>query len=450
MSNRQVRLTVVGSRRSLDLAVPAGVAIAILMRDLLTLADELRDGDSPRAWGLARLGQGHLPPERSLRDIGVADGETLYIRELRRADGPARVEDVIELVQDTVGAGDAWGVSAARRLRLSVAGGVLTLTSAVAALQTPASARRTAGIALLAVSVVLLASGLTIARRRLAAPVAQALALLSWPAGVAGTVLVVTRGGSWAAGALAAGFAAWLALLALSAVVVPAVRPLAAGLVPGLVLAAGATLAVHSGVGRTTVAAVTALLALYLLGVLPRAVAAVGGVADLDDRAVEAGAPDSAAALTVVRTARRTLRWAVMGAALAGVVPMLILARTDRPIASVFVALLGVAFILRARGYNGPAEVAVLSTTGMLALAVALLAWLRHDPPGSAVTIGVGAAALAVLVLVGAALWTPSRVLQIRLQRLIDFGERLVAVSLLPVLAGVLDLYAAVAHRFGG
>jgi len=119
------RITVVGSRRRVDLSVPTDAAVIELLPQLVQLTGE---GDRPAArggWLLTRVGGEPLVPERSLGESGVVDGEMLY---LAGADGPPEppvVEDFSEAVAQLVEvSGGRWTARRAGQL-LGVLAGML-------------------------------------------------------------------------------------------------------------------------------------------------------------------------------------------------------------------------------------------------------------------------------------------------------------------------------------
>lgn len=92
-SDRLCRLTVVGPRRQVDLAVPAHVRLTTLLPDLVRLVGEAAQPDvAPGAWELGRLGDPPLAMDRTLAGYGVLDGEALYLTDSDQPLGPAVIE----------------------------------------------------------------------------------------------------------------------------------------------------------------------------------------------------------------------------------------------------------------------------------------------------------------------------------------------------------------------
>lgn len=101
MDDEQCRITVVGARRRVDLAVPARAPIAEYLPKLTRLCGQETNEAFPAAWSLALPGAPALSPGTSLADAEVRDGTTLYLRDAVAAetDEPV-ITDLAELVED--------------------------------------------------------------------------------------------------------------------------------------------------------------------------------------------------------------------------------------------------------------------------------------------------------------------------------------------------------------
>jgi hypothetical protein len=105
IADQHCRITVVGQRRRVDLAVPADAPIAEYVMTIARLSGDLYgdgysdDGDLPPAWSLALTGSPPLPLESSLADAGITDGQVLYLRDVAAGeDDEPVVTDVDEAV----------------------------------------------------------------------------------------------------------------------------------------------------------------------------------------------------------------------------------------------------------------------------------------------------------------------------------------------------------------
>ncbi|MFE1856633.1 EsaB/YukD family protein [Streptomyces sp. NPDC059489] len=95
------RITVVGERRQVDLAVPSHAPIVSYVNALARLCHEQDDDVMPVAWSLADTVGSPFAPERSLAELGVIDGQVLYLRDAAadELDEPV-VYDVAERVAE--------------------------------------------------------------------------------------------------------------------------------------------------------------------------------------------------------------------------------------------------------------------------------------------------------------------------------------------------------------
>ncbi|MEV0262788.1 EsaB/YukD family protein [Streptomyces sp. NPDC050617] len=113
MPDERCRVTVVGERRRVDLALPAQAPIAEYASRLATLCGQTEPEAMPPVWSLAESGGIPMAPGESLAAAGIVDGATLYLRDQREAElGELTVTDLDEQV---AGAQDADGLWNGRR-----------------------------------------------------------------------------------------------------------------------------------------------------------------------------------------------------------------------------------------------------------------------------------------------------------------------------------------------
>lgn len=95
------RITVVGERRQVDLAVPAAAPITTYVNNLARLCDQQESDIMPAAWSLATGMNEPFAPEHSLAQLGITDGQILYLRDVteHEFDEPV-VHDVGERVSE--------------------------------------------------------------------------------------------------------------------------------------------------------------------------------------------------------------------------------------------------------------------------------------------------------------------------------------------------------------
>jgi type VII secretion integral membrane protein EccD len=120
-----VRVSVVGGRTQLDVALPVDIPVATLVPELVKLVRS-RDVDAPSDapwpaarhtfWVLSRLDPATpLRPNDTLRAAGVVDGELLHLREQRALSAPTLYDDVVDAAARLNKAAYAgWNAAAAR------------------------------------------------------------------------------------------------------------------------------------------------------------------------------------------------------------------------------------------------------------------------------------------------------------------------------------------------
>jgi type VII secretion integral membrane protein EccD len=119
-----IRVSVVGGRTQLDIALPADIPVAAFLPELARLiksrdaerAEDLADRDERRTfWVLRRAGGADaLDPDRSLRAAGVENGALLHLSARRALSPPALYDDVVDAAARLNRASyAAWGATAA-------------------------------------------------------------------------------------------------------------------------------------------------------------------------------------------------------------------------------------------------------------------------------------------------------------------------------------------------
>ncbi|MGW7576438.1 EsaB/YukD family protein [Streptomyces sp. NPDC054765] len=109
MADEHCRVTVVGERKRVDLALPAQAPIAQYIPELTRLCDQPDSEVLPAAWSLALPGNRPFAPGGSLDAAGVVDGAVLYLRDVVEGemDSPV-VAEVEELVEQAGGGNRLW------------------------------------------------------------------------------------------------------------------------------------------------------------------------------------------------------------------------------------------------------------------------------------------------------------------------------------------------------
>src|SRR3954469_8085733 len=216
VDDERCRITVVGARRRVDLAVPARAPIAEYVPELTRLCGQETDGTFPGSWSLALPGARPFPLGASLVEAQVVDGATLYLRDVveGETDEPV-VTDLEVLAEEVRGGWDRW--TTRHRILATVGVGLSVLLGAVALLTFTSPSSPAAVITIIAGSGVAVLAG-TAARREwaLPAPLRTAVAMAACPlyalAGYALPTSANTAGTGIAAGAAIGALAAALAL----------------------------------------------------------------------------------------------------------------------------------------------------------------------------------------------------------------------------------------------
>lgn len=151
VDSRLCRVTVVAPNTRMDVALPEHVRMCDLQPDLLQHAADgpggeemLEAGGDAGGWTLARLGGAPLDPKLTPRQLGLVDGEELFLSPIEDTAPEAVFDDVIDAVAVASNSrGRRWEVESSRRFGVACAaaglggGAVVTyLTGSLAAMWT--------------------------------------------------------------------------------------------------------------------------------------------------------------------------------------------------------------------------------------------------------------------------------------------------------------------------
>jgi type VII secretion integral membrane protein EccD len=432
-------VTVVGTTRRADLALPSRVSVAELLPELVRLLEDHSIGSpTPRRWSLLRLGGEPLDGERSLDDQGVLDGTMLFLRDTTTPSPAPVVEDIVESVAIAVELrAGRWTVEWAQYVLLGAAA-ASGVGAAAMALSIGPPPQRAAWAVAGALALTAGAASARLAARPLVAAVLALAALPSWA--VAGAALAAGSqpgGPLWVEGA-AAGIAA--GALAAWAVSRSAAGPAVAALMVAVPLAVVAAVGGALRVGVTGQAAVTAVLLLAIADQLPRLSALLAGLSPSAGSTPAMLGPVAAR----VERAHRLLAWLLAGVGLGLAGAMATVAAGQGVVPRVLCAALAAAVALRARRYRFTAEVLPLTLAalaGAAALAWALAGDLRSmgaaGPPAMLAALLGATAAWTALALAAPRVREPSP----RLRQQLDRLEATVNIALVPLVAAVLGLF---------
>lgn len=433
-TGRRTRVTLSGARRRADLALPSDEPLGLLVPDLVGMVGG-RPGAHPGGYQLTTVDGTLLDLAASLRDCGVPDGALVRLDPVTDSPPAPILHDVSDHVSDdadglrgrwdatalrwTTTATVATGAVAAASLAGSAVGPAAPLAVAVvmaaAGAGTALSGRRPVGVAVLlaAVAAALVAVPLTtpwwsLRAMRWALVVAVAIALV-------GVVTGHPRAGFIGAGTLLLQLALWWGLPVVS-------------------------------LSGPEAAAVIAIVAIGLLGLLPRLAVMASGLASLDDRQASDEPVTRVAAALAVDAAHRGLAIACVATAVSGGLAGWVLTTAGSGWMAGLAGLLGVALLLRLRAFPLTVEVVALLAAGLAVGTGLLVAWMRADPglwwAGAVAALTVTGVALVLLA------HRPQPHVRARARQLADRFEGLVVVVAVPVAVGVFGVYEELLNTF--
>jgi ESX secretion system protein EccD len=426
MATRFTRLSVVADGRQLDASLPASRPVAEFLADLPRLLS-LPVTSPPTQWALSAPQHGHIAPERSLDEVGVLDGDVLYLSPAAAAAESPTVDDVLTAVAATVGR-DAlpWRGAYRDRVVAALAGALLgTLVGVLAA-------DRRLGAVLVA-----LAAGMLALARPLRTRGGGWLGWLAVPAAGLGTLRLTgsaepdLRLAAAVATALLAG-----TLAAVTGVRRPVWRPVWTATGTASALAAVLTGLLAAGADAAAVAAWSVPALVLAAGVLPQLAVSTSGLLGLVRRAEEAGESVRRRELTeAVRTGRATVNGVLAAVTGAAAVASLGLV-SGGPAQAVLGGVLGLVFLLRSRGFVEAYQVGCMLAVPVVAVvgaALALPGWLRVGEPLPATLLRAGTVLAALLVVLGSGYARLSPVPAARLSRLYDRLDTLAILAVVPL-----------------
>jgi type VII secretion integral membrane protein EccD len=429
------RVTVVGSKRRLDVTLPAAVPVADLLWDLVEMVGE-SDGSLPARWALVRVGGHALNPELALSEQDVVQGTMLFLRDVTRQDSPPAIDDYAAGIAITVDAqGGRWTKTMASPMLAGSAAVCLVAAGLGLLLSGDWEVRTIFGLPGAAIAAF---CGLALARRlgrRASGGLVALSALPLWAASGAG---LAGLAGASATAILAAALAlvgvgtAIAILVAGEVVLVPSVGILAATLVPALVLGGCALV----GAGPVSAAALLCPIALGSLALPARLAVRLAGL----------NTPGPGSLTARARRGRQLLAALLTGPAVVLIASSAILTLSGGWFAWGLVAASSVGVAAKARHFRFTGEVVPLlaaGLAGLLMLEYPLSVALAVGPKGAG-----GAAALLtvdalILAIAGSTVrWDLSPRLRRQLGRL----EAIATAATIPLALGALGAYGAVAH----
>lgn len=439
------RLTVAGRTRRTEVVVASTEPLGAALPQLLQLLDETT-GTVARPLTLVGVDGERLDIARSPQQLELLDGSLLRLERLDAAPPPPVVIDVTDVAADAHDARpDRWD----GRARMIAAGTAIALAFTAVALLVPLGTAPAAVVAPLAVLLGLLSAAVGLGLgglARVSGCLTAAAAGLTIPLGVAAADQLARIG---APGALLGGAAALIAAAAVVVLLGVGVahrrRGAVAGGVLGLVLAGGLLILLLAGVAPVPAAAIAGTVAAFATGPLPWIALSTAGLTDLDRRVGTGERLSRTTADQAIDEAYAALTWSVAAVAAVLAAAGVTLAADGELWSGLLALAFAVVAMLRSRAFPLRVQVWLLWAAGA-AIAVAAIVGRLGAWPWAAAAVAIAAA----VVIAAAALVDPRPHTRARLRGIGNALETLAVVALLPVLLGVLGVYAELLGMFGG
>lgn len=451
------RVTVVAPRTRIDVALPAGVAVADLLPMLLEMAKETTPDGGARhgGWCLAKLGDSPLEPSRTLASLGVVDGELLQLRRRAENPPPPLYDDVVDAIAEaSPDSYRPWTKQTARRIGYLAGALALIVAAATVLMAGPMFGGSHVGAAVTAgaAAVIAVALGAVIARgyQEETAGVLIAAAGGLPMAFVSG--LYIVPGATGRASLLLASalvlIVASAAIMLIGAGVTTFVAAGTAAMI-GVVAFGIGTLIAHPAPG---IAAGTAAVSLAGLSVLPRLTIQLARLplpnvpGSAEDLKEDTGFPDYRSIERRAGLAHEYMTGMIIGCGVAAAISAIITAGKGDGWAIALAIAATLVLLLRARTYANGSQAIALLATGMLSAAGILIGWLTGADTvdrllwvfGSLVLIAAAALVLGVIF--------PEQRFSPPLRRTVEIIEAICIAVLLPLSLAVMNLYATLRH----
>ncbi len=469
------RVSIIGGNTQLDMGLPANVPIAAFIKDVVGLIESRTpdltaddDGAPLRTehWTLARVGHDPVPPNQTLTDAQVFDGELLVLRSVTAKESPALFDDVIDAVSRlTAESFRGWSPVAARWTGLLTA-----LLGTVAAIGLLVVARRDGvsgylGLLPLGTGIVALAAAVIAVRQYAARVTAAMLSLFATLLCAASAALFVPGDPGGPHLMLACATALFVAVVGYS---ITGVGAMLCATLTTLVLFGGFAALVRMvwDVGTPKIAAGVLVAALIIITLAPRlSVAAArlpvppvptaGGAIDPADHeprptiadigAIGATALPSAAGLELrANAANQYQSGQLLASTLAAVFAAVLAADqlgTARWQGVALAVVVGLILCLRGRSFADLVQAGTLIVGGAVALLAALvtagLGQSSYVVPIAAVMLALSAAMIAFGVIAPHTEFSPV------VRRAGEILEYLLIVTIIPLALWIMDIYSA-------
>ncbi|HET9897937.1 MAG TPA: type VII secretion integral membrane protein EccD [Streptosporangiaceae bacterium] len=448
------RVTVVGPSRRVDIALPYYVTFADLFPTVARFAGiEGPDWVGEKGgWVLQRLGEEPFAPAMTPQQVGLVDGELIYLRPHRAQLPLMAFDDVADVIAS--GLSEQPGRWAARHARWVMLGAGLVALAAGAVFilrcgppwPVPALASAVFAVGLLlAVLAVSRAWGDSLA----GALLGYAAIPYAFLAGLLGTAGAIPLARIGAAHVLSAFGAA--ALAAVLAAVASAELPLYSGVVLASLLAvAAAWIGSAFGIGFAAAALVVAVLALALTPLIPSVSFRLARMAlpqvpaDAGDLRRDTLTIDGAKVFARTASADRFVTGVVSGIGLVGAAATGALALTRSWLGLTACAVLACVLLLRSRLFRGVGQRLWLLVPGFGGLLLLAVGQIHGSSQAQHLTLALGPLAAGVAVAVGVGLWLPGHRPSPIWGRIADVADTALIISLIPLALGVAGVFGKV------
>jgi type VII secretion integral membrane protein EccD len=450
------RVTVVAPRTRIDVALPAGVAVADLLPMLLEMAKEATPDGGARhgGWCLAKLGNDPLEPSRTLASLGIVDGELLQLRKRAENPPPPLYDDVVDAIaESTPDSYRPWTKQTANRIGY-IAGALALIVASLAVLLSgplfgSGGSAIAAAITAGAAAIVCVAAGAVIARGYQAETAGVLIAAAGGlpMAFVAGLYIVpgeTERPSLLLACALVL-IVASASIMLIGAGVTTFVAAGSAALIGVIAFAIG-TLIAHPAPG---IAAGTAAVSLAALSVLPRVTIQLARLplpnvpGSAEDLKEDAGFPDYRSIERRAGLAHEYMTGMIIGLGSAAAISSIITAgKADFWAISMAVAATMV-LLLRARTYANGSQAIALLATGMFSAAGIMIGWLIGADTFDRLLWVFGSLVLLAAASLVFGVIFPEQRFSPPLRRTVEIIEAICIAVLLPLALAVMNLYGA-------
>ncbi|MGW6281784.1 type VII secretion integral membrane protein EccD [Kribbella sp. NPDC055071] len=435
------RVTVIGQRRRLDAVLPADEPLGVLLPDLLRMLGEPLQQTPQRRFLTTATGV-LVPPEGTLASAQIIDGAVLRLAAEGELPPPPTVYDVTEeAVEDLKRRGTTFKPE--HRRIIAGTGLVFSIVAGAISLLVAAPNALTAAI-LLVVAAICAFVGIALGR--------SGNKLVAIPLVTVAAILLALTVGFWA---LDAGWEIGL-VITLGALCL-ASGPLfyaAAGVAGGGVVAAATAIlfvavwmvGVGTGLAWERIGALAALLAVLLLGLLPRMALALSGLSGLDDKRASGQEIMRGDVQSALNAAHLGLALATVPIAISSAVAGIQLLQEGSGWSVALALVLAFLLASRSRLYPLVTEVAVLFAAAFTIVSGCVLIAALNGQGGAFIALGL--LVLVAMFCVFGLGFAPAEHVRARLTQVLDTVEVVAIIVTVPLALGVFGVYTDLLHKF--